>query len=495
MIKFCMFSFFLTRTFYITIIIFSYSFLVDKYELSSELITQNSKDFSNSTNFEKIIIYFLKHFYSYDSVHFIHLARNNYTTDFNYAFFPLFPIAITYFNYCLKILLNIFPFFRISNNENLENIYLLLSGFILSNILCLLNTIILYKLTYFLTNSYAKSKLVSFLFLINPGTIFFITAYSENLYLCLQLLLILMLLVNQQEKNFLSFLFFLTFLITCRSTSLFLTSYFLIPIINNIVLPEGKKYESESFKNNLNKLFNSLKNNIRSLGKVVVLIGHCYLTFLWTTKIRPSSDICQSVNYNINQNSDIMKQGYKSLVNEYRSICYNRDINLYSYIQNKYWDVSFLSQYKLDKVDRIILSLPMNLLACMIIFNFVKSFNWKHFMKLKLDKFFVPNLGNNLIDETENPNITKRDILYSSFIISSFINLLVNLLIVIFIAHPQINNRVYSTSPILYFYCADEIFKFSLTTKLNLKGMYIIIFFAVFSILGCIMQVGSYGFA
>jgi Gpi18-like mannosyltransferase len=495
MIKFCVSSFLLTRTFYITIIILSYTFLVDKYELSSELITPNFKEIPNTTYFERIIYSFLKHFYSYDSVHFIHIAKNNYTTDFNYAFFPLFPLAISYFNSCLKILLNIFPFFRISNNENLENLYLLLSGFILSNILCLINTIMLYKLSYFLTSSTAKSKLVAFLFLINPGTIFFITAYSENLFLCLQLLFVLMLLVNQQEKNFLSLVFFLIFLITCRSTSLFLTCYFLIPIINNIVLPEGKKYESENFSYNLNKLFNSLKNNIRPLGKIVVLIGHCYLTFLWTTKLRPSSDICHSINYNLNQNSAIMSEGYSSLVNEYRSMCMNRDFNLYSHIQKKYWDVSFLSQYKLDKIDRIILGLPMNLLAIMIIFNFVKSYGWKNLMKLKIDKFLVPNLGNNLIDETENPSITRREILHSSFIISSFINFFINFLIVVFIAHPQINNRVYATSPILFFYCADEVLKFSISTKLNLKGLFIIIFFAVFSILGCIMQVGSYGFA
>ena len=66
-----------------------------------------------------------------------------------------------------------------------------------------------------------------------------------------------------------------------------------------------------------------------------------------------------------------------------------------------------------------------------------------------------------------------------------------------FIAHPQINNRILSGCPILYLIICDDVLDFMENNKKGnyKKGKAIVLFFFCFALLGCIMQVGSYGFA
>ena len=76
----------------------------------------------------------------------------------------------------------------------------IISGFIISNTFCLGNCLLMFIIIYKLTNSLKKSKICTFLFLINPGTIFYISIYSENLYLMLHLIFIHYVIKSGQEK-------------------------------------------------------------------------------------------------------------------------------------------------------------------------------------------------------------------------------------------------------------------------------------------------------
>lgn len=504
MIKFCILSFIFTRVFYISLIVCAYSFFLGRYEQSNELIQIDSH---NNSAVEKLLLSFFKHFYSYDSVHFIQIAKNSYTSDNNYAFFPLFPGMIRYLAQILELIFS-------GKVVNIDTYYLL-SGFVISNLLCFCNCILFYRLSFFLTNSEVKAKFTTFLFLINPGTVFFITIYSENLFLALELLFILMCLTNSHINSFLSFMVFVVILIACRSTALITCIYLGIPIILNILVSMDKKYESDRFYTNFLKVFKNLKNNLPHLGKIVLIMAHCVICFLWMTKLRPTTDICSSIPLNMKFNSDY-SDNYNKIVDEYKVMCFNTtdlsdnsktviklNANIYSHVQKKYWDVSFFSQYTVEKVDRILLALPMNILALVMIVNIFKYFNFNFLFKLKLDKFFFyekccenESQENHLHSEnTHTHQHSKRDLYYNTFIFVSFLHFLVNFFIVVFIAHPQINNRVYPTCPILFFYCADEVVTFCISKKTHKTGLYILIFFTVFSILGCIMQTGGYGFA
>ena len=136
MLIFCRNAFLITRIFYISIIVFIYS-IFDRYDKSNELAC----DIKNVGIIENVLLKFLTNFYSYDSVHFIHIAQNRQTNDKNFAFFPVFPLIIEYgqkiIEYSIKILFQ--------TQFICPKTGFLLSGFILSNLICFLNTLTLEK--------------------------------------------------------------------------------------------------------------------------------------------------------------------------------------------------------------------------------------------------------------------------------------------------------------------------------------------------------------
>jgi hypothetical protein len=140
MIKFCFLYFIITRFFYIGIILICFESIVGRYDLSGDVLTNTSIPINN---IEYKILNFMKNFYSYDSVHFIHIAKDGYTNDKNYAFFPLFPLTIRYIGEFLNFIFNFFHI-KIFMFSNPLTKYLI-SGFLISNLLCFCNTILIYK--------------------------------------------------------------------------------------------------------------------------------------------------------------------------------------------------------------------------------------------------------------------------------------------------------------------------------------------------------------
>jgi hypothetical protein len=326
MFKFCLGSFLVTRIFYISIVTITFSYFIVGYDRSNELI--NYDKLHNPV--ERIILKFLKNFYTYDSIQFIHLAQTGYTNDKNYAFFPLFPLMIRY----TANFLNYFV-----GNYFVHNLTIfMICGFVISNMLCLFNTMMLYKLTHFLTHSNIKSRLVAFLFLINPSTIIFISIYSENLYFCLILFLILMLLVNQQDSNLLSMFVYLIILMLSRSTAIFLFTYFIIPIFVNVFVTGEKRYDLNSFFLNFYKFIKIFIRNIRYIGKFIILICHFFLCFFLMTKFKPIREICGAYLFNVKNNNN-KNEDYDNIILDYTSFCFDSNLskNFYNYIQKKYW--------------------------------------------------------------------------------------------------------------------------------------------------------------
>ena len=70
-------------------------------------------------------------------------------------------------------------------------------------------------------------------------------------------------------------------------------------------------------------------------------------------------------------------------------------------------------------------------------------------------------------------------------------------LILIFIEHPQINNKISTEYTALYFVICDGIINLMKKNKKDnyTKGFGILIFFWIYSLLEYIMQVGVYGFS
>ena len=149
-IKICLKIFLYTRLFFIALIILAYSTnLVSKYDLSSDLLLISLKNKDNINFIEKIIYKFLSYFSSYDAIHFILIAKQDYFNDNIFAFFPLFPWLIRGFARTFEL------FFSFKS----EFIHYILSGFIISNVFCLGNCLLIFIIIFKLTNSLKKSKI------------------------------------------------------------------------------------------------------------------------------------------------------------------------------------------------------------------------------------------------------------------------------------------------------------------------------------------------
>lgn len=520
-IKFCLKLFLYTRLFYISLVIIIYSTnLVKKYDLSTDLLTISENNLSSTPNFlEKALSKFLSYFSSYDAIHFIIISKKNYINDNIFAFFPLFPWLLRGLGQFLSI---IFPF------KDEFNPYML-SGFITSNIFCFANCLLLFSIIYKLTNSLKKAKICSFLFLINPGTIFYISIYSENLYLMLQLIFIYYLIKSGEEKYaqlnikishgeirekkqtfFFEIACLIIGLLMTRSNSIALCSYFIIPSLLIIFYKEKYMYSFiySNFLQNFLQFIKCFQKVCTDIGLYLVLCFHAFLCFIYMTKYRPKRIICTQIKKRINK-------GFAKY-DLFDKWCFHRResrINsFYNYIQSEYWNVGFLKQYSFNTIDRIVLALPMNILSLFILYKIFNHFDFKElFKEFDFGKFFMKNTSYNdaisLKDHDHNNNcenktshreiIYKKNVILNSFIIGGGINYLANFLILVFLAHPQINNRLLTGCPILYLFICDDIIDFIENNQSGnyKKGFAILLFFITFSIIGCIMQVGAYGFA
>jgi len=172
MINKCIKYFLITRLFFILIIILPFNkFLIGEWDMSNSLIASPpSKIYNNNNNnnnkeylkekdkkvkifnekttesilnfddlsfIERNLLKFLKVFHVYDSSHFINLAKTGYTNEKNLVFFPIFPVIIQYVER-ITFLKYLFSF-----KNDLTSF--LLSGFIISNLFCLLNTFLLVR--------------------------------------------------------------------------------------------------------------------------------------------------------------------------------------------------------------------------------------------------------------------------------------------------------------------------------------------------------------
>ena len=522
MIKYCTKLFIYTRLFYITCIALIYNTtFIKKYDLSPEIITSpylDSNSNNNNTNTssfavsfsEKTVLNFLSHFSSYDAIQFIHVAKDSYTADSNFAFFPFFPLLINKLSTILKLLITPLHF-------QYDVTFLLISGFLISNTFCYVNAVLLYSLIYTISNDKLKSKICVLLFLINPGSMFYMSIYAENLCMTMSMLFICFLISSAEGTmtNFIPLCVLLIGLIATRSNSLFMCSYFVIPCMS--VLFTGKTkivdmFDINSFKYNCSQFFTLIKQKIEFIGKYVILCIHAYLVFLYMTKFHPKHEICISIKkgMNIHNSKYSLFENYcrsQKTHNYTLSTNSTKVNNIYSYIQNEYWNVGFLKQFSIDTLDRVLLCIPMNIVAVYVLykglcyFDFVTLIRKFHFVKFLLNKRTYKQTHHKHTHshhneaEKEQRAMLMNDIKLNTFILGAEINLLFMEIVLIFMAHPQINNRLLAGCPIIYYFISDDVIDFIKNGQHSKRGLLILVFFVSFSILSCIMQVGCYGFA
>lgn len=107
---------------------------------------------------------FWNNFSNWDGEHFLGIAQHGYSKEYQYAFFPLYPLLINSLT-------------RVTDN-------FLLSGVLISIISTVAGLYFLYKLVTFLFDKNIARSTIIYL-LIFPTSFYFLTAYSEGLYFAL----------------------------------------------------------------------------------------------------------------------------------------------------------------------------------------------------------------------------------------------------------------------------------------------------------------------
>lgn len=544
--------FLLSRIVMILIIIFTFKSLifesVGKQENTDFVIYQYEKQFLNNTveliedveifdknelsrflngvsDFELKFLKIISLLHNYDSHHYIHVAINNYSTKKNLAFLPLFPIYI-------KFNTDLFTKFVYSFKLDIANY--LFTGLLLSNFIFILN---LFIFKVFLERIFDVNRGISiikwsiWLYLYNPGTIFFLSIYTENICFSIHITSLIHLL-NYTEESFFTFNNIFTFSciffvgIGIKTNMVLMCIYMLIPIIMQIHLymkTRSERFEDSEFYynfslfKNLSLCFKCFFENKIKLLKILFVIITCYLSFVFFTKLLPSNTICDSLyakiknfrkeEIEINANSTFKMMNNTIFLSENSNTYYDlskdllyyyckneHDENLYSDVQKEFWKTGFLLQfYEFPKnLDRLFFSLLTFLVSLYFVkhifsrvvsfknllnLNIIDSFDvYSNSMKYKSSLMEIFKKIKKEADKTNLENQMKYSELYFDKILllkvilfSSAIYQLLLMIVIILFAHWQIANRLLTCNPLLYIYLAQLFSEHFDKEVLNLK--------------------------
>ena len=363
--------------------------------------------YKNDLKSDGLIWKLLSGFTHWDAEYFLKIAHSGYHDERHLVFLPYFPLMTRSF----AGLINLITF----NYLNYQDV-LLLSGVLINQIHFILTTVIIYLLTIQLFSDRKFASRCCHYFSYSPASIFFSTFYSESIFCFLTFS---SLLASLNGHIYLSSILIGLSTIT-RSNGLISIGF--------ILYFQAKKIANRFYKRKFNCKF-ALKEVMKTLICLVIcLIPFCLYQFY------AAETFCQ-----------------KSRLNW----CNNLFRFSYWQIQNKYWQVSFMSYYEFKQIPNFILASPI------IIFILRNSLNYftKNKSLVSSLGFFVPNK----LHESSSSSITSN---VHCFVYVVHVTALT--LFCLFFIHIQVTTRlIASSSPVLYWAAASlNPMKNNLATKL-----------------------------
>ncbi|CEF65971.1 GPI mannosyltransferase 2 [Strongyloides ratti] len=308
--------------------------------LSTLLLPEASTDaYKNDYNVDdnsllsKIIFYLLRGYSRWDGQHFLNIAKNGYRWESTLAFQPLYPTIISFLS-------KLVPFLS-------EDIGILLSGVILSNICFVMTGILLHYIIshIFFINSYTR-KIAIIIFAYNPSSIFFSSIYTESLYSFLTFLGIYYLYIEQQlYKSVIGTSIIFSLALLTRTNGILNIGYI------------GYKLLS---------LWMSEKVTTRRFAGLLILSFIILTLPLRIYEYMVQKNFCSQQPLNIIVSStgggkfiypgDIKNLSWCPMTGYYIPSLFLP--SFYSTIQKKYWDVGLFSYWQLKKIPNFILAGP-----------------------------------------------------------------------------------------------------------------------------------------
>ena len=346
---------------------------------------------------------FFNSFTKWDAAHYLNIAKYGYLKDYYFVFFPIYPFLIKLISLLVQFLLPI--------NYSIDK-RLIVSGLIISNFFSIVNPLILKQLLDNFKLNKKTTDLTIMLFIFNPATVFNFGIYTESLFCFF---------------TFTSFYFY-------EKNKIFISSIFFL-------LAGGVR--SNGILNSVPLIFDLLYKTKSWAINFIPILSSTVLYFFWNYFIY--INLC---------NKHVDDQ------NQEDSVCKSSNINLYSYLQSKYWNVGFMTQYSFNQIPNFILASPIIYYSSLFLYEF--------------------------INDQIRSNLSMIKVKYSFHLLSL-------LLLGIFYAHIQITTRlIFSSSPVIYVFFAEKIIENSFISGRKYKNYLIYLYFGCYFIFGIFFHVNFF---
>lgn len=376
---------------------------------------------------DSIVEVLLGGFRRWDAQYFLHISEHGYTYENTLAFFPLYPLCIKIVRY---VLINALPFFSVHTLS-------LLIGIILNVIFFAKAANAIYELGRKVLRDQRKAEIAAVLFCFNPASIFFTAPYSESLYSWLSFALMLKCF---EDINSVLIVVPLSLSILCRSNGL---------INIGFVVYFGLK---KMFMQNTILSFVTVFLKVFSI--LIIIAFHFGLMQVYNYYL-----FCFQKNFNFPDfvrnyaiKNDLIMAGNRTNDDQSPWCSSNFPVS-YSYVQERYWDVGFLKYYEFKQIPNFLLATPIILIILVNAFKFFlrnQTFCWR------LGIFSI------------KPNVLRLTAIHDQ---NQFVFIAHAVVVTIFcmlFIHIQVTTRLLaSSSPMLYFFCANYFVKPTAPSKKN----------------------------
>ncbi|OWF35457.1 GPI mannosyltransferase 2-like [Mizuhopecten yessoensis] len=376
-------------------------------------------------------------FIRWDGIYFLHIAEHGYTYENCLAFFPLYPMLTRMLGNTVFLPLQVLLTYRS---------VLIISGFVLNQVLFVKTVMILYKVGQKVMNSDLLAYKAALLFCINPASIFMSALYSEIIYS--YLIFSGMHMFERNSKVSASVLFGLGAL--ARSNGLLYSGLIIHKKCKDTVrllqvlypMTKADKWSTPT------ALWSVIWIIILPF---IIYLSLCispftvyqYFAYHWFCKDTPSEMHNLVFDYGIIRGYSI--QAYNS------SVWCSDSLPLpYSHIQKYHWNVGFLNYYQFKQIPNFLLATPVTLLSVSAIVYYLRL-NWKTVYTLDLIEDFE--------ELKKKDAVRKNDRGFSNRKLLPYVIHLVFLTVFGWLfTHIQILTRMlFSSSPVLCWYAARVI--------------------------------------
>ncbi|XP_070533797.1 GPI mannosyltransferase 2-like [Ptychodera flava] len=384
-------------------------------------------------------------FRHWDAAHFLYIAEHGYTTEETFAFFPLYPmmLSLTKEQMTSQQLLSVM---------SMHSTILFLAVFT-NVIFFVIAAVLLYKLGSTVLKDEQLAFKAALLFCINPAGIFMTAAYTESMFAAVSFLAMFLL-----EKNYIfpaAAVFAVSTAtrsngtVSCGFILYFLARY----VIRNLVTV----YKAKQLSVLIISLIRIFTKGLLSLVSVFLILSpffifqyYAYIKFCTDQKLFGLFDVVRPLTEMRHEYIDFQESGdfvdaTPSAVFGKAPWCNNTPPLIYSYIQEKYWNVGLFQYYELKQIPNFLLALPMIILGCAAVWTYCTA-RWSHVKVLGL----IPRK-----EKEEDAENNDRAGFYSDGVFVYLVHMASLLLFGILFMNIQVITRFLASScPVIYWFVA-----------------------------------------